>query len=599
MLSCVAILLLLQACNPAPKYVRPVAPAPVAYKETSPQEFKEGKGWKIAQPGDDKIRSKWWEMYNDPELNALEEKVAPGNQTIAAAEANFRVARALVVSARSSLFPTIGTSPSYTNSRFSSTAKGSRVVVGGSSTGTSTSTNTNGTGTTGTGTGTGAGTVTTGTPTGGTTTGTTTGTTGGTTSTGTTTTGTGSNGVAGTSNSGIFNDFSFPIDISYTVDFWHRIRNTIAANAFSAQASAADIATSLLSIQAEVAEDYFQIRALDMQEAILQDTLKNYRDALQLTQTLFNTGIDSEQDVTQAQTQLDSANAQATDLGVARAQYEHAIATLTGEPAANFTLSAGAFVPNPPEVPVAVPSLLLERRPDIASAERQVAAANAQIGVARAAYYPNLALSASGGIETSTFTQWFTWPSRFWSLGPTLSQTLFDGGARRGANEQAQGSYDAAVANYRETVLTAFQAVEDNLSALRILAQEISQQQTAIVSSAHYLDLATTRYRTGVDSYLNVITAQNTVLTNRETQVQAQLREMTASVALVVALGGGWNPSELPNMKNLLEKQRNWKPGGVPMPATPTGVGAPNPPVVPASPLNIPATTGTSAPAAR
>ncbi len=398
-------------------------------------------------------------------------------------------------------------------------------------------------------------------------------------------------GSANASSRGAYNDFSLPLDVSYTVDFWHRIRNTIAANAFSAQASAADVATALLSIQSELAQDYFQVRALDMQEAILQDTLENYRSSLKLTQTLFNAGIDSDQDVSQAQTQLDTATSQATDLGVARAQFEHAIAMLIGEAPANFSLPVAPFVPEPPAVPVALPSALLERRPDIAADERRVAAANAQIGVARAAYYPNVTLSASAGLESSSITQWFTWPSRFWSLGPALSETIFDAGARRGQNEQAQANYDATVANYRQTVLTAFQAVEDNLSSLRILAQEIEQQQTAIVSAAHYLDLAMLRYRTGVDSYLNVINAQNTVLSSRETQVQSQLREMTASVSLMVALGGGWDPSQTPNMKNLLEKQRNWKPGGAPTPNPPSGTAPANPPEVPPAPLNIPPNT--------
>ena len=565
---CAAGLLgLLSACNPAPKYVRPAAPSPVAYKESAPQQFKEGAGWKVAQPGDDKIRAKWWELYNDPKLNALEEQVATGNQSLAASEANFRAARSLVVSARSALFPTISTAPGYSNARFSSTARGSSFVVGGSS-----STTTGGTGTTGTGTNTTTGTGNTGN-----------------TGTGTTTTGTtSSTGVAGGSNSGVINQFTFPIDVSYTIDFWHRIRNTISANALSAQANAADVATSLLTLQAELAQDYFQIRSVDMQEAILQDTLRNYRNTLDLTLALYKTGIDSEEDVSQAQTQLNTATAQATDLGVARAQYEHAIATLIGRPAAEFSIPVAAFVPNPPVVPVALPSTLLERRPDIAAAERQVASANAQIGVARAAYYPNVPLSASAGFETSTFTQWFTWPSRFWSLGPTLSQTILDGGARRAQNEQAQANYDAAVANYRQTVLTAFQAVEDNLASLRILSKEVGEQQTAIESSAHYLDLALTRYKTGVDSYLNVITAQNTVLTNRETQVQAQLRAMTASVSLIMALGGGWDPSQLPSMKLLLEKQRNWKPGGVPLQQAPSETAPANPPVVEPAPLNLP-----------
>jgi NodT family efflux transporter outer membrane factor (OMF) lipoprotein len=526
-LSVSGILVLFAACNPAPKYVKPSAPSPVAYKEAAPAEFKEGKGWKVGQPGDDKIRPKWWELFNDLALNALEEQIPAGNQSLAASEANYRAARALVVSARSALFPTIGVAPAYSNSRISAT-RGARVI--------------------------------------------------------------GPGGVGGNSNSAAYNDFSFPFDISYTVDFWHRIRNQIAANAFSAQASAADVATALLSEQTTLAQDYFEVRALDFQEAILQDTLVNYRSTLSLTQTLFKTGIDSEQDVTLAQTQVNTATSQATDVGVARSQFEHAIATLLGRAPANFSLPVAAFVPNPPTVPVAVPSTLLERRPDIAAAERQVAAANALIGVARAAYYPNVTLTATGGFESSSFTQWFTWPSRFWSLGPTVSQTLFDGGARRGQNEQAQANYDAAVANYRQTCLTAFQAVEDNLASLRILAQEIEEQQRAIESSAHYLDLALIRYKTGVDSYLNVIIAQNSLLTNRQTQVQAQLRDMSASVSLILALGGGWDPSQLPKMPQLLEKQRNWAPRGGPMAPAPTEVAPANPPTVKPVPLNLPAT---------
>ena len=534
-LAAAVAIMALAACNPAPKYVKPTAASPVAYKESAPEAFKEGKGWRVAQPGDDKIRPKWWEMYNDPQLNALEEKVPAGNQTLAASAANFRAARALVVSARSALFPTISTGGAYSNSRISGT-RGARVI--------------------------------------------------------------GPGGIGGNINgSGAYNDFSLPLDVSYTVDFWHRIRNTIAANAFSAQASAADVATALLSIQSEVAQDYFQVRGLDRQEAILQDTLENYRGTLKLTQTLFEAGIDSDQDVSQAQTQLDTASSQATDVGVARAQYEHAIATLIGEPPAEFSLAVSAFVPEPPAIPVGLPSVLLERRPDIAANERLVAAANAQIGVAKAAYYPNVTLSASAGLESSSFTQWFTWPSRFWSIGPTLSETIFDAGARRGQNEQAQANYDVAIANYRQTVLTAFQAVEDNLAALRILAQEIEQQQTAIVSAAHYLDLALLRYRTGVDSYLNVINAQNSVLSSRETQVQSQLREMTASVSLMVALGGGWDPAQLPKMNNLLGKQRNWEPGGAPIRNPPRRTAPANPPEVPAAPLNLPSNTEPGAPA--
>lgn len=478
--SAVAGLLLLCGCNPAPKYARPPAPTPTAYKE-APGD-KEGTGWKLAQPGDDKLRSKWWEIYNDPQLNALEAQVAISNQSIKAAEANFRAARALVVSARSALYPTIGATPAYTNSRVSGTT--GHLVSG----------------------------------------------------------------------NGTVNEYALPFDVSYTPDFWHRIRNTIAEEASSAQASAADVATALLTTQSDLATDYFELRATDMQRKILDDTMVNYRQNVDLTTTLYKTGIDSEQDLVQAQNQLDTATAQATDLGVARAQYEHAIATLIGKPPAELTIAVGTFNPTPPPVPVGLPSTLLERRPDIAALERTIAAANANIGVARAAYYPTLTLSASGGLESYSFTEWFGAPSRFWSLGPALAQTLFDGGARRAQNEQAQAQYDAAVANYRQTVLTSFQAVEDQLAALRILTQEIVEQQTAINSSQRYLDLATIRYKTGVDSYLNVITAENSLLTNRESQVSSELRLMSASVSLVMAVGGGWDPTSLPQMKDLIAK---------------------------------------------
>lgn len=573
------VLLLLSACNPAFRYAKPPVPAPIAYKETAPREFKEVEGWKIAQPSDDKIGGKWWEIYGDPQLSALEERVAISNQTVKAAEANFRAARALVVSARSQLFPLITASPSYSNSRFSQTSRTGTVVTGGSSTTTTTtgtgstgSTGTSGTGSTGSGT-TGSGSTGSGTTTGG---------------TGTTT------GVSGNSSvGGPVNQFSLPVDLSYTVDFWHRIRNTVAANVFTAQSNAADIGTALLSTQSELAQDYFEVRALDTQRQILADTVEAYRQSLALTQTLYNTGIDSEQDVVQAQTQLDTALAQATDLGNSRAQFEHAIAMLMGEPPANFSLPPAPFNPHPPQVPVGIPSELLERRPDIASNERLIAAANARIGVAKAAFYPDVTLSASGGFQSSSFTQWFSWPSRFWSVGPQLAQTLFDAGARRAATEQAEAQYDAAVANYRQTVLTAFQAVEDNLSALRILGEEVGLQHTAVLSAERYLNLALTRYRTGVDSYLNVITAQNTVLTNRETEVSIQLREMTASVLLVVALGGGWDNGTLPSTKDLLVKPPKWTPAAFEKAPAPRPVSPANPPAIQGRPPQAPGVAGT------
>ncbi|MBV9766748.1 MAG: efflux transporter outer membrane subunit [Acidobacteriaceae bacterium] len=546
-----AAALLLCSCNPGPKYVKPPAQAPAAFKEAPPQEYKEGVGWKIAEPGDDRIRGNWWEVYNDPQLNALEEQVKISNQTVVQAEANFRSARTAVSTARANLFPTLTASASYTNSKFSQTARTTSVVPSAAGV----------TATTGTTTGSGATSTT--------------------------------NGVAGLGTTGVVNTFSLPLDLSYTIDFWHKVRNTIAANTYTAQANAADVATALLTTRAELAQDYFQVRALDAQRVILRDTLENYRRAVELTQTLFRTGLDSEEEVAQAQTQLDTTTAQATDLGVSRAQYEHAIAMLIGKPPAEFSLPVAPFVPRPPAIPLGLPSKLLERRPDIAAAERQVAAANAQIGVARAAYYPNLTLNATGGFETSHFLEWFTWPSRFWSLGPQLAETIFEAGARRAATEQAQAAYDVAVANYRQTVLTVFQSVEDNLAALRILSEEVVEEHTAVNSSNRYLDLSMTRYRAGVDSYLNVITAQNTVLTNRETELQIQLRQMTASVSLIMALGGGWDISELPKVNALTAKQAKWTANG---PAQPNAaaVAAPNPPpltpvaAVPGAPNNPP-----------
>lgn len=536
-LALAAGLLLLSACNPAPKYVKPSVPITPAYKEAIPQQYKEGVGWKIAEPSDDKIRAKWWEMYNDPVLNGLEEQVRVANQSILEAEANFRAARTLIQTARSALFPLVTVSPSYTNSRFSSTSSGRTGIITGGAT--------------------------------------------------TATTGSGSNVATPSGGSNIINDFTLPVDVSYTVDLWHRARNQLAANTFSAQASAADVATALLSTQAELATDYFEVRALDAERDVYRQTLDAYRRTLDLTLTLYRLGIDSDLDVTQAQTQLDTATAQATDLGVARAQYEHAIATLIGKPPAEFSLAVAEFVPKPPAVPVALPSQLLERRPDIAALERSIAADNALIGVQRAAFYPNLSLTATGGFETSDFVKWFTWPSRFWSLGPNLAETLFDAGARRAATEQAQATYDAAVANYRQTVLTDFQSVEDNLAALRILAQEVGEQATAIRSSSHYLDLALTLYRTGIDSYLNVLTAQTTLLTNQLSQVQIQLRQMTSSVGLIMALGGGWDSSQLPTPQEVGKKSQtasgnSGSGGSKASENTPTTVAAPNPPPLPA-----------------
>jgi len=374
------------------------------------------------------------------------------------------------------------------------------------------------------------------------------------------------------------NEYDFPLDASYTIDLWGRVRNTVAASAYSAQASANDLAAVVLSTQAELAEDYVQLRALDEQRRILTETVASYRQTRDLTRNLFRSGIDSDEDLATAQVQLDTVIAQETDLGVSRAQYEHAIAVLIGQPPATLSIPATPFHPILPAVPPGIPSDLLERRPDIAAAERQVAAANAEIGVARTAYFPSLILSAAAGYETSDFSRWFEWPSRIWSVRPQLGGTIFSVGALRAANEQAEATYDQTVANYRQTVLSAFQSVEDNLAGLRILATEEEQQLTAVKSAEHYLELALTRFKAGIDSSLNVATAQNTVLTNRETLVQIQLRKINASIALVMALGGGWDPSQVPRMKDLVARPPKWT----------TASAADLPPRQPVAPANPP-----------
>jgi NodT family efflux transporter outer membrane factor (OMF) lipoprotein len=454
---------------------------PAAYKELTPDNLKEG--WKVAQPKDDVIRGKWWEMFNDPQLNALEEQVNISNQNIAAAFASFLSARALVKEARAQYFPTVTTSPAITRSRQSSTI-----------------------------------------------------------------------GQFSSLSRGSITEYSLPFDASWELDLWGRIRNTVRANASEAQATAADLENTRLTAQAEVAVDYFEIRALDAQKQLLDSTVIAFKESLDLTKVRFQTGIASEEDVAQAKTQLETTQAQDTDLGVQRAQFEHAIALLVGKLASTFSIPVEPLKANPPAIPLDVPSQLLERRPDIAAAERRVAEANAKIGVAKAAYFPTITLSASAGFQSSSITNLFTWPSLVWSLGSTLAQTLFDAGLRKATVEQFQASYDQTVANYRQTVLTAFQQVEDNLAALRILSQELQQQEAAVKSSETFLALATDRYKFGIDSYLNVITAQTTLLTNQRTAVNIKMQQITASVQLIEALGGGWNASQLPSSNELVTK---------------------------------------------
>jgi NodT family efflux transporter outer membrane factor (OMF) lipoprotein len=343
-----------------------------------------------------------------------------------------------------------------------------------------------------------------------------------------------------------YNDYQIPLQLSYEVDVWGRVRRTVESYRDQAQASAADLATVNLSMHAELATDYFQARTLDAEEQLLNSTVTQYEQALALIQSRFSGGIASDLEVQQAETQLETTRAQAIDVGVARAQYEHAVAILIGKPPAEFSLPALPLTASPPPIPAGLPSELLERRPDIAAAERLMASANAQIGVAKAAYYPTINLGATGGFESGVITTLISGPSILWSAGGSAVLPLFDAGRRRATEDQAIAAYDQTVANYRETVLTGFQQVEDNVAALRILEHEAQVQEKAVVAAQKYLELANTRYVGGVTSYLEVTTAQSAALSDEVTAVTILGRRMVAAVTLVQALGGGWNSSELP-----------------------------------------------------
>jgi len=348
--------------------------------------------------------------------------------------------------------------------------------------------------------------------------------------------------------------YSLSLDVLWEADLWGRVRRTVEANSTSAQASAADLDALRLSIRAELAQDYFQLRALDTQQKLFEDTVAAYQRTLVLTQNQYAAGVAAKVDVIQAQTQLKTTQAQAIDLGVLRAQLEHAIALLLGKPASNYSLPPAPLAAVAPAVPVGVPSSLLERRPDIAAAERRMASANAQIGIAEAAYYPSLTISASGGFQSTSFSNWLTAPSRFWSLGPALAQTLFDGGLRRAQTDQAIAAYDANVAAYRQTVLTGFKEAEDNLAALRILEEEAAVQEEAVQNARQSVALTTNQYKAGIVSYLNVVVVQAAALNNERAAVDILNRRLAASVLLIKALGGGWNRTELPTADELARR---------------------------------------------
>lgn len=350
---------------------------------------------------------------------------------------------------------------------------------------------------------------------------------------------------------GAFEQYSVPLSASWVPDLWGRIKNTVAQNTANAQASAADLAYMRLTQQASLATYYYELRAQDEIMGLYRSTVDAYRKTLNLTQALFETGIDSDESVAQAEAQLLTTEAQATNLGIARAQYEHAIALLIGVPASSFTLAPQAWDPSSPDIPTGIPTALLERRPDVVAAERSIAAANAQIGIGMAAYYPNLTLTGGMGIGNNSYTGLFSVPYFVWSLGASFSELIFNGGLREATVEQYKAYYEQTAANYRQTVLTAFQQVEDALAQIRILSQGIQQQDRAVKASERYLKIATHRYRLGIDPYLNVLSAQVLLLSNRQTAITLRMQQRVGSVQLVEALGGGWNASKVPTPKGL------------------------------------------------
>lgn len=466
-------------CMVGPKYQKPAAVTAPAFKESPPE------GWKEAQPADGALRGKWWELFQDPELNALEEQVSISNQNLLSAEAQFRAAKDAARQARSALFPTLTASLSLVNSRTSSTLTNNQFT---------------------------------------------------------------------SFSPGLRTLYNLPLDVSYQVDLWGSIRRTITARTGAAQATAAQLENARLLFQAELAQNYFQLRGLDTTQDLLERTVKSFDEYLQLTKNRLSVGIASGADVAQAETQLATARAQLVDLGVTRAQIEHAIAVLIGKPPAEVSVSRRPIPRDPPSIPTGLPSALLERRPDIAAAERQMAATSEQIGIAQATFYPSLTLTTTLSAQTTHITKWLSWPSRAWSLGPQMSQTIFDAGRRRAVWEQAQALYEASVAAYRQTVLIAFQEVEDNLAALRVLETEGRVTNEAVEAAERALAIVTAQYKAGTTSYLQVITAQTAALQNQRAAVDILSRRTVATVLLVQALGGGWDSSMLPGKDQVLAR---------------------------------------------
>ncbi|MGC1872554.1 MAG: efflux transporter outer membrane subunit [Acidobacteriaceae bacterium] len=465
-------------CVVGPKYHPPVTQAPAAYKEAPPAQSTQSTDtgiWKVAQPQDAMLRGNWWEVFHEPELNALEDQLNINNENIKQYFQDYMEARAIVREARAQYFPTASTAPSFSRSKSSSNLTNSAQANTGK----------------------------------------------------------------------LSTLYTLPITVSWEPDLWGKIRNEVRAAEYNAQVSAADLENERLSEQISLAEYFFEIRGQDALIHLYADTVAADKNALQLTQTQYETGVGDKISVVQAQATLQTAQSDATNLEILRSQYEHAIAVLVGKQASNFSIPVRPLTTAPPPIPIGVPSQLLQRRPDIAAAERTMAVENAEIGVAHAAFYPNLTLSASGGTESSAFTHLLDWPSRFWSIGPTISEPLFDA-ALNPTLHQYVAVYNADLASYRQTVLTAFEQVENYLAEVRILSQQIQQQRQAVGSDQAALDLEMARYQTGLDPYIDVVTLQTTLLIGQQTLANLQIEQMTGAVELVGSLGGGWDTSQLP-----------------------------------------------------
>ena len=451
-----------------PKYQRPAAtqePLPSAYKEI-PAHYKNSEGWDIARPRDAMLRGEWWRIFNDPDLNALEEQLNINNQNIKEFFQNFMAARALIAEANSQLYPTLTANASWTKSRIPPLNPITTILS--------------------------------------------------------------------------------TLEISWAPDVWGKVRNAIRSAQYSAQLSAGDLENEKLTEQATLATLYFQIRGQDTLQQLFNDTIVAFEKALAYNQVQYQTGITDRISVVEAQNTLENAEASATNIGVARAQFEHAIAVLLGRVASNFSIPVRTLHRSPPRIPVGVPSQLLERRPDVAAEERAMASANAEIGVAYAAYFPTFNLSSDAGFESQHFSNLFNAANRVWSIGPSASETIFDAGLRTATVHQFIATYNADLAVYRQSVLTAFQQVEDALAQIRLYSKQLLQEQAAEKSAEEFLTLEMGRYQTGIDPYVDVVTAQTTLLTDQQNVITVRVLQMTSAVSLIEALGGGWDVSELP-----------------------------------------------------